>query len=66
MEEEYAADLYERRAVKVAMRTRLHNPCIRCIEYDFCQSEIPCKRRELYLQKQKKNKNNKNEVDKRF
>lgn len=39
---------------------------IRCMEYDFCQSALPCKRRELYLQKQKKNKNNKNEVNKRF
>lgn len=53
MEEEYAADLHERRAVKVAMRARLHNPCIRCMEYDFCQSALPCKRRELYLQKRR-------------
>lgn len=40
-------------------KSRLHNPCDRCIEYDFCQSvRLPCKRREKYIQ-QRRQRNDK-------
>lgn len=28
----------------------MENPCEKCREYDFCQTELPCKRHDAYLQ----------------
>lgn len=36
------------------MKSRLHNPCPTCVEYNFCQSILPCKRREAYLQQRQR------------
>lgn len=27
----------------------MENPCEKCREYDFCQTELPCKRHDAYL-----------------
>lgn len=36
------------------MKNRLHNPCPTCVEYNFCQSVLTCKRREGFLQKRQR------------
>lgn len=34
-------------------KSRLHNPCPTCVEYDFCQAYWACDSRIRYLQKRR-------------
>ena len=36
------------------MKNRLHNPCLTCVEYNFCQTLLPCKRREGFLKQRQR------------
>ena len=33
----------------------MENPCEKCREYDFCQTELPCKRHDAYMDLSKSN-----------
>ncbi len=50
---------------EMKMKNRLHNPCHGCREYNFCQSVLPCKRREAYLQHRQRIRAHMQEIMKR-